>query len=463
VTADILVITRDHIGERMASPGIRMYNIARVLAKRLPDRKVTLALPPDSVLPGALPFDIVPYERSAVLAAARRSAVLISNYYPPYLYPLMARKRVILDLFSPFTERLEVAHSKGRASDAYFASYGRELVAQMLLSDLVLCATNRQRDLYFGMLAALGRVDPDIYDKDHWLSKMIVLAPFGVRDGEPKATKRVLRGVWPGIAERDTILIWNGVIIDWYDLETLISAIGNISHHRSDIKLFFLGTEHPDNPNVPKLQGLGGGTVRAALRQCEELGLLDRQVFFNFDWVDYDGTANFLSEADIGVCTYFNNVETRFAFRSRYLDLLWAELPILCTQGDVWAEMVAAKPLGVAVPERDEPALRTAIERLADDTPFVIECKRNLQEERERFRWERVLERLVCYCQDMPASQTKLPQLPAVGALLASNQLTRLQEAALVRLAPAYRRARGAARQVRAATRAARPSLEGSP
>lgn len=459
---DVLVLTRDHIGARMASPGIRMYNIARVLANRLPDRRITLAVAADSDLPEDLPFDVVPYERSALLSAARRSATLISNYYPPYLYPLMAGKRVILDLFSPFTERLEVAHSRGHGAEAYFAGYTRELVAQMLLSDLVLCASDRQRDLYFGMLASIGRVDPDTYDKDHWLSKMIVLAPFGVRDGEPKTTRRVLRGVWPGIDERDTILIWNGVIIEWYDLGTLISAIGRISERRSDIKLFFLGTEHPDNPNAPKLQGLGGGTVRAALQQCEELGLLDRNVFFNFDWVNYEETANFLAEADIGVCTYFNNVETRFAFRSRYADLLWAELPIICTQGDVWAEMVADRSLGVAVPERNEPALVRAIERLADDPAFVIECKKNLREERDGFRWERVLERLVCYCQEMPVTQSKWPQVPAVAALVASNQIARVQGSALTRLLPLYRRARGAARQLRAASSRPAPA-SGSP
>ena len=334
----ILVLTRDHIGARMASPGIRMYNIARVLAEHLPQSEVTLAVPADSQLPaGSLPFRVIPYKRSAVAVAALRSSTLISNYFPPYLYPIMGQKRVVLDLFSPFTERLEVAHSMGHGANAYFSSYMRELISQLLLADLVLCASDRQRDLYYGMLSAIGRVEPATYDNDRWLSDLLVLAPFGVRDGEPKPTRRVLRDVWPGIHAGDTILLWNGVIIDWYDLSTLVRAMARISRQRSDIKLFFLGTEHPDNPGVPKLQGLGGGTVRAALQLCEELGLLNRSVFFNFDWVDYEDTANYLSEADIGICTYFNNIETRFAFRSRYADLLWAELPIICTQGDVWA------------------------------------------------------------------------------------------------------------------------------
>jgi hypothetical protein len=131
---------------------------------------------------------------------------------------------------------------------------------------------------------------------------------------------------------------------------------------------------------------------------CEELGILDRFVFFNFDWVDYDETADYLLEADMGICTYFDNLETRYSFRSRVLDLLWAELPIICTRGDVLGELVASRPLGIAVAERDEDALVNAIRRLADDKVFVRDCRENLKKVKEEYRWERVLEPLVDYC-----------------------------------------------------------------
>ena len=452
-TSRILVLTRDHIGARMASPGIRMYNIARVLAERVTDSEVVLAVPADSELPdGSLPFRVTPYKCSTVAAAALASSTLISNNFPPYLYPIMLQKRVILDLFSPFTERLTVAHSKGYDAEAYFSAYGRELVSQLLLTDLVLCASDRQRDLYFGMLSAIGKVKPEMYDADRWVSGLIAEAPFGVRDGELEPTRPVLRGVWPGIEQNDTIFIWNGVVIEWYDVDTLVRAFARISQQRSDVKLFFLGTEHPDNPGVPKLQGLGGGTVRAALQLCEELGVLNRSVFFNFDWVDYEDTVNYLSEADIGVCTYFNNIETRFAFRSRYADLLWAQLPIICTEGDVWAEEVTSRPLGVAVPERNEDALVNAILRLADDRQFVQQCKENLREDRERYRWDRVLERLTRYCADANGASTKWQLLPAVASLAVSNQAAKLSHAGLSRFIQLYRRLPATVRPTRIAS-----------
>jgi glycosyltransferase involved in cell wall biosynthesis len=295
----------------------------------------------------------------------------------------------------------------------------------LTLADLILFSNLRQRDLYFGMLTSMGRVTPDLYDYDSRLSNLFALAPFGVRPGQPKSSKRVLRGVWPGIREQDTILLWNGAIVDWYDVELPIRAVHRLSRERDDVKLFFLGTQHPDGHGAHGLRAPGSDATRNAIRLCEELGILDRFVFFNIDWVDYQETAGYLLEADIGVCTYFDNLETRYSFRSRMLDLLWAELPIICTRGDVLSDLVDSRPLGVAVAERDEDALVNAMRRLADDRAFAGQCKANLKEVKEEYRWERALEPLVDYCRrwEEPAAakaERALPLVLRLGALAQS-------------------------------------------
>jgi glycosyltransferase involved in cell wall biosynthesis len=421
----ILVLTKNHTGRRMASPGIRAYHIARVLAENVPGAEVTLATPSAAELDATgLPFRAIPHTPATLSPAARQSDIIIGTRLPLYLLPLLNKRRAVLDLFSPvITELVEVANSSILLhQDLFLETRTRDLMVQLLLADLILCATPRQRNLYFGMLSALGRVTPEAYDDDHWLAKLLTLAPFGVRPGEPRQTRPVLKGVWPGISPKDTVLLWNGGIIEWYDVETLIRAIHRISSQRSDIKLFFLGTEHPDNPPASaKLQGLGGGTVRAALQLCRELDVLDKSVFFNFDWVDYEDTVNYLCEADVGVCTYFDNLETHFSFRSRLLDLLWAQLPILCTQGDVWAELVADRSLGIAVPERSEHAVVEAILRLADDHAFTAQCKANLAREKEAYRWERVLAGLVEYCSRPAEPLSKMDRLLPLATTIASS------------------------------------------
>jgi glycosyltransferase involved in cell wall biosynthesis len=433
----ILVATQHHTGRQMASPGIRAYHIARVLAENVPGAHVTLATPSaEELAEAARAFRTITYTPAALAGAVRESDIVVASRFPLSLLPLLYRRRVVLDLFSPvITESIEHIAETAPLQDALLDSHARDLMVQMLMADLILCATPRQRNLYFGMLCAIGRVTPDVYDDDHWLTKLLALAPYGVRPGAPRQTRQVLKGVWPGISPGDTVLIWNGTIADCYDTTTLIRAMHRVSQQRSDVKLFFLGMEHPDNqPASGRLQVLGGSSVRAAVQLCRELDVLDKSVFFNLEWVDDEDTANYLCEADVGVCTYFDNLETHFAVRSRVADLLWAELPILCTQGDAWAELVAERPLGIAVPERNESALANAILRLADDRAFTAQCKANLHREKEAYRWERTLERLVEYCGKPAEPLRKLDRAFPLATTIASSFESKLRLALYRRL-----------------------------
>ena len=401
----ILVLSRAVVGQRMSGPGIRSYQIARVLAEQLPEAEVTLGVPAASDLPTeALPFRIETYTSRSLGRLARSSDVMIAFTFPLGLIPSTTRTHVVLDLYGVFLpEWLEVANTalKEPHRQAWMAAQRHKLSVLLTWADFVLYANERQRHLYLGMLATLGRITPEAYANDRELSGLLGYAPFGVRPGEPTPTRRALKGVWPGIRPTDKVLIWNGAVVEWYDLTTLIRAVHRLSRERDDIKLFFMGTELPSaQQRAEKLQGQGAGVVREALRLCEELGLLDKYVFFNFDWVSYEETVNYLMDADAGVCTYHRGLETEFSFRTRLLDLFWTARPIVCTQGDVLADLVDRRTLGVAVPPADEDALVRAIKRVIDDESFVAECKRNLREVREEFRWERTLHPLVEFCRN---------------------------------------------------------------
>ena len=276
----------------------------------------------------------------------------------------------------------------------------RYLGMQLAAADYILCANERQRDLYVGMLASFGLLSPQIYDQDPELGHLFGVTPYGVRPGAPESAKRVLKGVHPGIGKDDKVLIWNGTLIEWYDIETLLTAMHLLSQERNDIKLYFLGTEYPILKVKEETgQSLGGGAVRLAVDRSKELGLLDSTVFFNFDWCGYDETASYLLEADVGVCTNYEGIESHYAFRTRYVDLFWAQVPIVCTQGDVLAELIANRPLGIAVPPEDPQTLAEAIRRAVDDEQFIAKCRENLAVVREEYQWERTLQPLIRFCQ----------------------------------------------------------------
>ena len=141
-----------------------------------------------------------------------------------------------------------------------------------------------------------------------------------------------------------------GSLLDWRDPVTLIEAVAALAPRRPELKLVFMGTKHP-NPLVKPMRA-----VAASRERAEALGVLDRHVFFN-DWVPYTERARYLLEADLGVSTHREHLETHFAFRTRMLDYVWARLPIVCTDGDVFARLVRSEGLGAAVPPGDAAAL----------------------------------------------------------------------------------------------------------
>ena len=123
-------------------------------------------------------------------------------------------------------------------------------------------------------------------------------------------------------------------------------------------------------------------------------------VFFNEGWVNYSERQNYLLEATLGVTTHFNSAETRFSFRTRALDYLWAGLPIVTTEGDSFAELVETEGLGLCVPPEDPDALEDALARLLYDREMADECRVRVAAVRERFRWAKVLEPLAQFCRD---------------------------------------------------------------
>ena len=411
----ILVYARDAVGTFMSSPGIRAYYMAQVLAKELPDAEVTLAIPNRDGQPQEMPGVRVVHARtrSAPSLIAAHDIVIASGL-TPQLIPFFRSKLFVADLFSQYLiEWMEL--SKGEAQGAKRVTWmdkNRAYISmQLTMADFILCTNERQRDTYVGMLSALGLIDPTVYDRDDTLRRYIDVAPHGVRPDELIHERRVLKGVYAGIRETDKVLLWNGGTVSWYDPETFLRALQLLSRERDDIKAIFLGTFYP---------GLGlslgyGHRFKSAFELSKELGLYQRSVFFEFGWVPHREVKDYLLESDIGVCTYFDNLETHFSYRTRFLDLMWAELPIICTEGDVLAERVDEDGLGVVVPAGDVVAVADAIRRLVDDQGFYQSCRQRLRAMKPSLSWEVALEPLVRFCREAtsyaPSKRDRFPPL----------------------------------------------------
>ena len=403
---DILAISLGPVGSRMAAPGIRALNMARVLHEQVAGARVTLAVPAGDVSDidvSSLPFTVTHASGAELARLAMRHDIIVSGQIPAGLLPAAMRGRFVLDMYSPLvTEWASMSRWVGRRHRrAILETKRKHLMMELTAADLVLCANERQRDFVAGIMGTLGMITPQQFEEDPSLGNRIAIAPLGIRSHEPVRSAQVMRGVRPGFGEDDLILLWNGTIIEWYDVETLLRAVALVSQRRPDVKLVFLGTAYPQAKEGFESKTIGAGAVEAAMALADELGILDKHVFFNHGWADAATTEQHLLESDIGVSTYYDNVETHFSFRVRYLDLFWASLPIICTRGDVVSEMVAARNLGAAVPASDVDVLAGEILRLGDPALRDV-CRRNLNAMREEYRWERTLAPVINFCTSPP-------------------------------------------------------------
>ena len=74
-----------------------------------------------------------------------------------------------------------------------------------------LCASDRQRDLWLGVLSSLGRIGYDEYAADPPLERLVAVVPFGVEPEPPRAETRAVKGVLPGI-DKDTVSCFGAAV-----------------------------------------------------------------------------------------------------------------------------------------------------------------------------------------------------------------------------------------------------------
>lgn len=398
----VLLISPDSINKKMAGPAIRYYNFAKELSNKL---EVTLFIPNK-----ASDVDFSD-DKFQVIYGDSSKLKKISNYVDSVvvqgiafrLYPFLRsiNKPIVVDIYDPITlENLELRKFLPMKERLDYHEGDLDLILEQLSKgDYFICASEKQKDYWMGMLAAINRVNPMTYNDDIKMEKLIGVVPFGLDNSKPEKTKSVLKGVWPGIEKDDKVIIWGGGIWNWFDPLTLIEAMNIICKKQKNIKLFFMGIGHPHMAND-----------RTVADECIELskkyGIYNTNVFFN-EWVEYSERQNYLMESDLGISTYFNNLETMYSFRTRILDYIWCKLPMILTNGDYMANLVQTQELGLCHNERDYNELAEKIIKILEDEELLELYKKNLEEISDQFKWENVTKPLLEFCSDPYISSDK--------------------------------------------------------
>jgi len=385
----VLVVTDDTLGKTMAGPGIRAFEMAKAIS-RVAMVRLASTVPVDL---SHRDFDVVYSTRSDLKKLVAWSDVVVFQGALLSTQPWLARssKVIVADIYDPM--HLEVLEQLRAVPEGRRYLETLDITAvmneQIRRADFMVCASEKQRDFWLGQLAALGRLNPFTYDADSAVRSLIDIVPFGVQDQAPVQVAHGIKGTIPGIAETDKVILWGGGIYNWFDPLTLIRAISILAERHDDVRLVFMGTQHP-NPHVPEMK-----MSFQSRELADELGLVGRSVFFNEGWVPYAERANFLLDADVGVSTHLEHLETAFSFRTRLLDYFWCGLPTVATKGDTFESIIDAHELGITVPPGDVEALVLALETILY-TPGAAESYRSrVTEYAQSLRWEVILAPLV--------------------------------------------------------------------
>jgi glycosyltransferase involved in cell wall biosynthesis len=397
----VLVISNDVVDQKMAGVGVRNWEIANALAV---DCEVSLAIPNDSKLESPH-VKLVKYDPEGghlrELAGQVDALVLGGStlHFHPYLRDLGVPMAV--DLYVPNLLESLVWHEQDDLADwkPHYEEYLRVQLELLRAGDFFFCASERQRDYWIGFLHAQKRINPHTYSADHALRRLIDVVPYGLPE-EPLPERRpVLKGLTPGIPENAFLILWNGGLWDWLDPLTLVRAMAMLENRLPQARLYFMGASHPD----VRIQNVA--MPEQTIRLSKELGLYDRTVFFG-DWAPYAERGRYLQEADLSAVLYADHIETRFSFRTRLMDCMWAGLPVVTNGGDELSELMVKAGVGERVPYGDPAAVAEAIAARAAGKKSVSPEK-VWEDLRRDFRWQYVTAPLMAFCQNPHLAEDK--------------------------------------------------------
>ncbi|MEY2488577.1 MAG: hypothetical protein QOC70_519 [Verrucomicrobiota bacterium] len=407
----ILLITFDVIGPRIGGSVIRVLGLARALADagHLPTVAATRI---EGSYPDQ-PFRLRPFDsaspREALKPLLETSDVAVLPLHALARLPFLRRARIplVFDIYDPVLfELMETASDAAAEKRAGRLRSHVELLNQVLRrGDFFICASERQRDFWLGTLvtnartAASATADPDLRD-------LIDVVPFGI-DPTPippeTAGRLTLTAAVPALAGAERIVVWPGGIWDWTDPQIVVKAMRILEPRSPGIHLVLFAGRHPTEGHIET------SAARKARALANELQLNGRSVHFIDDYVPYGERGRYLAECDAAVSTHRANLESRFAYRTRLLDCVWAGLPVVCTDGDVMAEMVARHGFGIVVPAGDAEAVAGAIERIANDRNFAGTCRARIFENRRLFDWGIAVRPLVRFCAQPRVTHVAVP------------------------------------------------------
>ena len=287
---------------------------------------------------------------------------------------------LILDCYVPIYIEVSARDSVDKAVE--YSNYSHDIIhynKALKRGDYFLCANGPQKHLYTGVLSALGIINPYSYKKDR-----ILLVPFGV-----ESTLDIENPHNPyselGIKKDDFVLLWFGGLYPWFNIRPLLNTIKKLSTENKSFKFVIVGGKNPYNNHPDFVKQYD--TTRTFI---QDNGLLDSSVHF-VDWVDFSDRINWYQHANAVIS--INNVgeENIYSWRTRVMDYVWGEVPMLTNGGDPLSDDLIANGAAIKLIDTSESTLYSAINATVTKPSLIAATKEQLLKQKQQYYWENVV------------------------------------------------------------------------
>ncbi len=359
----VVVHTPDVVGRFMAGPGIRAWNMARILSSHFQTTLIADLRDEDSLQGSSFPML---QRKSGPAATALRNASVIIGQPSRELLAVsgQARQKILFDLFDPLVLELAELYAPRPTprQRIHLSAEWYRLGKALRSADGLIVATPQQVNFYRGVADGLGISAPENF----------LLVPFGVDELDSA------RLVSESRSEGLPIFLWGGGLWKWLDPATAIAAVQLVNAEGSRCRLLFPA-------------GLRPGTIAAPQQNLEE----SDSVILSPEWVAYQERGAWLRQARGALMLHRRTLEAEFSIRTRLFDALAAAIPIIATEGGYASDLVTREALGVVVPPQDPEAVAMAMRAMIEDDAFHARSVSAIRQVAPGFRWHNVVAPLV--------------------------------------------------------------------
>lgn len=290
-------------------------------------------------------------------------------------------QQLILDGYVPIHIEMSARNSDNldREYDAF--NFENKIWTEALRrGDILLCANEAQKKFYTGVMAQVGRINPITYgDED-----LIQIVPYGIYQEKAVAKNDPVSKLVKN--KKAFKLLWFGGIYPWFDLTNLLEAVKN-ANKTTPIELIMVGVKNPFNQHPDFIK-----------RYEEVMDYIKNnnmdEIVHVTDWVKFEDRAEWYLGSDAVVLINNIGMENTLAWRTRLVDYVWADLPIVTNGGDPMSDILEANKAVYILPDLDAKTIEKEIIKISKDKETLKQVSTNLSKVRRLFYWDKVTENL---------------------------------------------------------------------